>query len=1650
MSLEALSNVREYVSAHYLAEILPRELKTGLLASWAKQEKAHGQSPRLRLRTLGKEFFAVRPQLDQDGQSADVAWRKALNRLHESVLISLGFTATRELITVDHSGSEQQVPVLHHDRDVVAIECGWATDVDAALDAMAGGRLPQPVSRGPEKPIETGVDLASFLFATDEPPRYVLILTGAIVILADRYVWGDSRYLAANLDTALGRYDTSAAGELDTLAALFSAESLRSPLDGGANPLSELVDSAQRHAVGVSADLRSGLQRSVELIANEVLARIRAAGLVPEQLWDVHDLARRLNQESLRYLYRVLFLLYAEARPELGVLPADYPEYAEGYGMARLGELVTHPLTDETARTGFHLYESLDLLVRLVNGGHRTRSVGETVSSQDEGIRFEKLNSDLFSPAQISMIGRADNPAWDRDEPCATPQYIDTRLRNETLHAVLRLLMIVRGRKKERGGFVSYAKLGINQLGAVYEGVMSYTGFIANEELYEVAKGGDNSNGSWMIPATRADHYPDDVFVLRDDDVTGEKRRVRHPAGSFVYRLAGRERLASASYYTPKSLTEATVRLALEQRIKENPAPIHAADLLKWTICEPALGSGAFLNEAIDQIAEKYLQIRKKELGDEIPVDSYEAELRRVKAYIALHNSYGVDLNQTAVELAEVSLWLNVMHPGLAAPWFGLHLRRGNSLIGANRRYYTAKQLPLGEWLRAKDPLAPTGLPFRDGDLPRGAVHQFLLPASGWGVVTGEKEARALAPDEVAQLAAWRKKIQGKPKKGKQVQRLQALARRTEFLWDLVVRRLEISEQEISRDIALWGAEGTESARTVTSRQEVYDDLHAEGTPYWRLKTLMNTWCALWFWPVNKASMLDGTASLYADSWQVAVEVEPSDPTLSAETVAPPFAEQASLLPALQGTIFGEPEVVTSSPKKAPRPRAKVTRRPVIPLLELDDWLDFAEALLGSVDLGEDNLFSDIATLKDLDQIESELPGQMGMDTELKLPQRFPWLVVVEDIASRNGFFHWELDFAHIFKSGGFDLQVGNPPWVRPEWDESVVLAEDDPWFGISDLKTVPDATKRSRKSQTLAVPRAREHFLGELAAQAATAEYLSSRTTYSLLAGTQPDFYRGFMIRTWANLSPHGIVGILHPDTHFSGSKEGLLRAASYRHLRIHGDFMNAGNRFFATPVSRTLHFGLHIYGNVREISFQHLSWLFDTSTLTRSIDTDSSIEDLNTDRYPIGVKLNGQWDIRPHQSRVITVDSSLLRSWSRFNSEGDVPFDQAKLLSPVSTREQEAIGVLGSFSDRLGAQGPQISRGYDEKGAKDDGLIEWKVGQVQSWTEVILQGPHLGVATPFFKQAPNMRSSDRPQDLTRLAADALPGTNYRRAVDLNTYQKAQDSWLDFDQQSERRYTGFYRLSWREMIASNTDRSLFAALIPPGATHVHAVRSMILSSTKTTALASGFWASLPLDYLLRTTGTGHLDVSNASSFPAATETHPLASSLLLRTLRMNCLTGSYDALWSELFDPSWQEEAWSVEWPAVPALGTVDSHWTMDTPLRTEMGRRAALVEIDALVSVWLGLSADQLATIYLSRYPVLSDYEDVTWFDANGRKIAGNFNTYGHGQTKEHFQQLVVHLEDDAPPPDGYTPPFYKADRVSEMRLAHAVFSNRLKESR
>ncbi|SCL29851.1 Methyltransferase domain [Micromonospora rhizosphaerae] len=1628
MSFESLTNRGEYLSAHYLAEILPTTLKGGLLKQWSEDEKAGRVTPRAGLRGMRRPYFDAKTELADD----EFFDAERLRKLHQELLGALGFEPQPQTITVERAGQEHEIKVAHAEltttHGLVALDCGWAVDTEAAQDPDDAGRLLDPVTLAANETIETGAKLASWLFAAENPPRYVLMLLGGVITLADRSAWGEGRYLAVSLDTAYARNDDK---EYDVVAALFGADSLRPPAEGGTEPLADLVAGSRQHAVGVSSELREGLKVSVELIANEVLDRIRQDGYQPQQVMDLDELAKELGREALRYLYRILFLLYAEARPELGVLPVNDREYVEGYSLARIGDLVSRRLAP-SAEGGFHLYESLDLLFRMVNEGHRPRGGAEVdvKASEGEGLRFEPMKSDLFLPEKTKFIGQFI-PRPDSDDPDALDApTIDTRLRNKVLYQVLRRLMLTKGAKKRRGGFISYAQLGINQLGAVYEGLMSYTGFVATEQLYEVAKNGDPKDGSWMIPASKADEYDDGVFVYKEDPYTGVRSRVSYAPGAFVYRLAGRDRQTSASYYTPQSLTEVTVQLALKYRLDQDGTVTPARELLDWTICEPALGSGAFLNEAINQVAAEYLRRRQKELDVTLDPEQYHLELQRVKAFIALHNCYGVDLNRTAVELAEVSLWLNVMHAGLQAPWFGLHLQRGNSLIGCGRKLYDPKQLADKSWLTT----APAEKPFRDGPIDEGTIHHFLLPADGWGAVAGEKEARELAPEETAKLKAWRtamKRVPSAKGKNSQVKRLQALGRRVEFLWGLVLQRLAISEREIRRDIKVWGADDLPPVTEAVPREKILADLTAPGTPYWRLKTLMDVWCALWFWPLDKVGLLDGSDPAY-----------PAAPVqVSHVKEVPAYEDQVVYeAPDIFGNVQPQQMKLTTKPTGTRRMTVAEQLRQQVPLTNLDDWLTFAEALIGRSDPDENTerfYGRKLTSLSEMSDFEKKLDGVIGVDAPWTLSDRFPWLLAADQIADQQGFFHWELTFAPAFAKGGFDLQVGNPPWVRPRWMEDIVLAEHDPWFRL--IEKTPAEVWHARRNALVGLGVVRSQYVGELAVNIGMAAFLGHVTVYPLLVGTQPDLYRAFMCQVWAHLGINGTAGLIHPDTHFGGAKEGQLRAAAYRHLRLHGGFVNGANWAFA-DASRDLEFGLHIYGKDASPSFLHLSKLYAASPLVDSLTHDGS------GGVP-GQKFNGVWDVRPHRSRVVEVNADVLDQWRQLRGETS-PVAQTALLHPISTGENGAIAAIAKYSRRLG-DAPRISRGYDEASAKKSGLIVWEQSRPTEVASLVIQGPHLGIAHPFFKQprVPCRSQGDWDAlDPQSIAQDFKPLTNYVLGPEEALTRAGQDMW------GGQRYTGRYRLAWRAMInPKSSERSLFAALIPPGPAHVLTVFSLALPTDEETALSSGFWASLPLDYLLRITGRTHLVTGEARAMPAPLLGHPLGAPLLFRTLRLNCLTDDYRSLWAKLFESGWEAENWAADWQSVKPLASVNEEWSWDTPLRTEHERRAALVEIDSLVAVWLGIGVEELIAVLRSRYPIVVDRERQMWFDSRGRKIAGDPYAFGFGQTKEHYDQLIAYLDDPDrnPVPDGYATPFYKADRENEYRQAHAVFSKRLQDA-
>lgn len=139
-----------------------------------------------------------------------------------------------------------------------------------------------------------------------------------------------------------------------------------------------------------------------------------------------------------------------------------------------------------------------------------------------------------------------------------------------------------------------------------------------------------------------------------------------------------------------------------------------------------------------------------------------------------------------------------------------------------------------------------------------------------------------------------------------------------------------------------------------------------------------------------------------------------------------------------------------------------------------------------------------------------------------------------------------------------------------------------------------------------------------------------------------------------------------------------------------------------------------------------------------------------------------------------------------------------------------------------------------------------------------------------------------------------------------------------------------------------------------------------------------------------------------------------------------------YEPLWSKLFDPAWNRDSWTHDRSDRPALGDVTPDWRMTTPLRTD--RRQALLEIDAITAIMLGITAAELCAIYRTRFGVLRKYERVMRFDANSRQVPSDI--------------VKPTTKTRAKPTSGTTSlPFIPVDREKDMTRAHEVFTERLR---
>lgn len=606
--------------------------------------------------------------------------------------------------------------------------------------------------------------------------------------------------------------------------------------------LDRVIEESQRHATRIANDLRENMVRAVEallqgIIDSPVNRHLWQGELLGKRIPDEEQL-KALFKETIYLLYRLLFLLYSESRDLLPV--GDSFIYRDAYSLEHLREVAERRIIRQEDYDKTYYIQTLRTLFDLLRNGfpHRNPALKDAPNQAKRlttaAFVISAYNGQLFDPERTALLNTCHIP--------------DRAMRE----VILELSLSHPKRRGERPERYSYADLGVDQLGSIYEGLLVYEPYIADEAMVDARV----KNEIRLIPREQAD----DLELPYDPEAI-------KPAGSFLLRIWGGRRKGSGSYYTPQEITAFLVKDALAplvepivegctQRNAKGKPLRSAEEILQIKVCDPAMGSGHFLVQACRYLGDAYgraLIAEGRNLKERVTTDDLALYKRRV----AEKCLYGVDLNPLAVELAKVSLWLETLARDRPLTFLDAHLRCGNSLIGAPLRGQTGKL-----------------------DLSR----LLFLPTEAYGKAT--KEDTQQFKDLLKELAAANRKqlkAQAKQLETRQIT-LMGDADLLQAIADYGQRRAQLEESDEQKSIE-------EAVALVHYKQELLrETFTSRESQIRRLKQLCDLWCAAWFWP-------DGASVEVTDTNGVTTQI----PLLAPKTI--PYYDLGSMifdLPVLQ------------------------------------------------------------------------------------------------------------------------------------------------------------------------------------------------------------------------------------------------------------------------------------------------------------------------------------------------------------------------------------------------------------------------------------------------------------------------------------------------------------------------------------------------------------------------------------------------------------------------------------------------------------------------------------------------------------------------------------------------------------------------------
>lgn len=452
-----------------------------------------------------------------------------------------------------------------------------------------------------------------------------------------------------------------------------------------------LAESRKRQA-NVTNDLADQVFEALQILLRGFEAASERDGreLIDDALMRGGD---HLYKGLLSVLLRLVFVLYAEDR---GLLPVEHPFYAKHLSLLALFEQLQ---TDHGAYP--------DSMGRRFGAWGRLVSVFRAIflGLEHGDLHMPPRRGSLFNPHEYPFLegwGPAGSAPITQPEDRASVRL--PTVDDGTVFQVLEKLLVFEGQR------LSYRALDVEQIGSVYEALMGYHVvrvpsaavcmkpdrlWVSAEEIAEVPEG---RRAKWLketvgLTSAQSDKLHAELGAAKGDGVlealvkyaaAGKKADpalARARAGQLVLQ-PGSERRRTSSHYTPRSLSAPIVRRTLGPLLTVMGEAPPSERILNLKVCDPAMGSGAFLVEACRFLADHVLAAWTREGQVEAIAHEHGDPLLHARRIVAQRCLYGVDKNDAAVELGKLSLWLVTLAKSLPFTFLDHNLRHGDSLVG--------------------------------------------------------------------------------------------------------------------------------------------------------------------------------------------------------------------------------------------------------------------------------------------------------------------------------------------------------------------------------------------------------------------------------------------------------------------------------------------------------------------------------------------------------------------------------------------------------------------------------------------------------------------------------------------------------------------------------------------------------------------------------------------------------------------------------------------------------------------------------------------------------------------------------------------------------------------------------------------------------